>query len=81
MNDAERECGNCDFWQLLTKLKDRNRGSCHRHAPRAAFRATEQFTAPTWPVVYSDEWCGDFQPRTHPVKAVPKPHPKPKRIK
>lgn len=58
MSDAI--CDNCRF--LEPNQSNTYAGRCQRYAPRPRNQQGGEYRA-EWPVVFSDDWCGDFQPK------------------
>jgi acid phosphatase class B len=57
-----RACGKCIHWN---KLKSGD-GECRRHAPQTvAFEIDDEVKFESkFPVTASEDWCGDFTPKT-----------------
>lgn len=63
-----RTCKNCRFY---AELPDKHRGQCRRHPPQAALlptpnplnqrQAPSPQVVPFWPIVESDQWCGELE--------------------
>jgi hypothetical protein len=59
---AEQECSNCRFYYSEA---DR----CRRYAPRPQMGEGYENEGAFFPVMFSDEWCGEWEytgPRTNP---------------
>ena len=59
-------CSKCRFYE--EDQKD-YRGHCVRHAPHPAMvldshNNSVQYYRPVWPIVLSDQFCGEFEPKT-----------------
>ena len=70
-------CRSCKHWNALEEYLDRDDtglmnqkaqlGNCQRHAPRAATVTAgspeaSQKTAILWPILASDDKCGEYEP-------------------
>jgi hypothetical protein len=67
----ESWCGGCRFFDVNTHTHDS--GRCRRHSPvrmRVDLLSEKELEDETfigrpegeWPVVMTDDWCGDFEP-------------------
>jgi hypothetical protein len=61
---SDETCATCRFFvaELSTMEGD---GSCRRHAPIAPSVLSEvgyMQSARRWPAVFSNDWCGDYEP-------------------
>jgi hypothetical protein len=60
MNDR---CEKCRFYYDASDGV-REQGHCRRHAPRpAGKKSLDAEVWAIWPVVFPDEWCGEFMPQ------------------
>ncbi len=63
MPDAYRDCETCLWWE---PVDDDGKGFCRRYAPRPSAprpSATKSMLRDAnWPLTYSDDWCGEWQP-------------------
>jgi len=55
-NTVER-CPNCRF----SKPFDDKNYQCRRNAPISGMPENSYFVA--WPIVFDDDWCGEFEPK------------------
>ncbi len=54
-------CLECRFFEI--SLMDPHKGLCRRNAPPVTLGADSEDAPPRdtwWPVVYDDDWCGEF---------------------
>lgn len=64
----ESRCGGCRFFR---NSRIGGNGTCRRHAPIAVVNAIwaagwethGQSGSPSWPIVRSYDWCGEWSPR------------------
>jgi len=61
MGDRDRICGKCRFFEDA-EFSD-GFGECHRHAPRCTGAEPGSNDLAVWPVISSDDWCGEFEER------------------
>jgi hypothetical protein len=60
-------CDSCRFYlQPVDGDKQGGIGECHRRAPVADMRDDEGQLA-TWPTVFDEYWCGDYEPTAEKV--------------
>jgi hypothetical protein len=50
-----KQCGNCRFAAFAPGTGGRY--ECRRHAPQGV----DEYKRPQFPVMYSHDWCGDFE--------------------
>lgn len=59
MTDGWRgHCGRCDWGEFV---EGHRVGSCRKLPPRVVVVDGE--TEAAWPIVFTDDWCGQFSPR------------------
>ena len=64
-------CRDCRFFGSIATAETPNepRGHCNRHAPRPVLATNEAALADGfgldafWPIVYCDNWCGEWRPK------------------
>ncbi len=66
--DPSVQCGRCHFYEA--NYEDQDFGTCFRYPPRPSpimdHEERNEPDAYLFPVVVSDDWCGEFQPVTPP---------------
>jgi len=64
---AQQSCCNCRYWREDRSLqREDNRRCCCRYAPKPLLSVSfsdEADIEAYWPLVYGDEWCGDWVPQ------------------
>ena len=53
-----RACANCQFY--LKGALDQGSGECRIGRPFLSTNGSRR----VWPVVFNEDWCGEFRPRT-----------------
>lgn len=73
MEEVERSCGECLYWEALQdgdeddkgRVIRRHRlkgiGECRRYAPAPKISKSAVFVV-AWPETYGKDWCGEFSP-------------------
>ena len=67
--EQERRCDLCSFWVGSSQGK----GSCRRHPPRPTGATGQNDLATNWPLVFANDWCGEFDLREKPKGVRPVP--------
>jgi hypothetical protein len=76
LKTTEEICVNCKFWEWESIPGDEDNkqnegphswvelshGYCHRNPPTITGMEADGFFATSFPGVYGNEWCGEFQP-------------------
>jgi len=56
---SKQSCKNC-YYSLLVETPNRILGVCRKNAPRPTVGESRY---PSWPIVGSDNWCGEWAPQ------------------
>jgi len=64
---SEPQCENCRFFEprVFNGVASPDNGRCRRRAPRpwnSTNNADEPIRTAWWPIVATDEWCGEHEP-------------------
>jgi hypothetical protein len=62
MVDTEA-CRVCRFW--LAPERSAGAGHCRRYAPKPNTEPIPTQKCTEWPLTLRDDWCGEFEERTH----------------
>lgn len=57
-------CQNCRFWAIYNDVNAqpgaKAKGFCWRYPPRAQWSGETQIRTDPQPILYADQWCGEF---------------------
>jgi len=63
-DEVQQICNTCRYWRIEGSelaSEPSQFGGCYRYAPRPGQLSVKAKDPISWPVTYSDDWCGEWE--------------------